>query len=119
MACLGTSAALKLTPVATLPSAVGRREAFRVAALLPLVFSATAVYADNASLAAAVTPEGEAAFQVILEKALTKKEEKYKSMDLEMDDGDRRELESMLRTKYCGFPAEIKCNPTTKSKSKK
>ena len=71
-------------------------------------------------MAAAATPEGEAAFQAIYEKALGKKEATFKSMDLEIDDADCKELENMLRTKYCGFPAEIKCQPVSaKLKPKK
>ena len=123
LACISSSAALRLAPMAhgvQSDSVMSRREALCAAALLPLFASATAANADTASLAAAATPEGEAAFQAIYEKALAKKEATYKSMDLEIDDADRKELENMLRTKYCGFPAEIKCQPVSaKLKPKK
>ena len=115
-ACLGASAALKLTPAA---AHVGRREAVRAAALLPLFASAAAVNADDASLAAAATPEGEAAFMEIFAKALEKKKATYKEMGIEVEESDAKELEKNLRTKYCGFPAEIKCLPASYMKKAK
>jgi len=103
-------AALKITPAAI----SGRREVLRAAVLLPLYAGATAAHAADAG--AAVTPEGEASFQVVYQAALKAKEEKYKAMDLEVDDDVRKELENNLRIKYCGFPAEMRCKPPAKLK---
>jgi hypothetical protein len=110
LGCLHHVAALKITPAAI----SGRREVLRAAVLLPLYAGATAAHAADAG--AAVTPEGEASFQVVYQAALKAKEEKYKAMDLEVDDDVRKELENNLRIKYCGFPAEMRCKPPAKLK---
>ena len=58
---------------------------------------------------ASATLEDEEKFQAIYAEKLKAREEKVAAMGFELDDEDRKELENMLRTQYCGFQAKLRC----------
>ena len=121
------SAALKLSP-----KSVDRRTAIRAAAALPLFAAANGAHAITAYAAkdfkdgqyvgppvvgAAPTAEDEAKLEELYLEAVKKQEKKVKDLGFEMDDDDRKEVEMMIRTQYCGFQAKLKCKGSPAAKN--
>jgi len=90
----------------------GRLEVCYGLTLLPLFAAmggANAAEAGKVTVGSAPTPEGEAAFNAIYQERLAAREKEVKAMGFELDDDDRKELENLLRTSFCGFQAKLKC----------
>ena len=65
--------------------------------------------ADAANFAETATQEDEERFNAIYLEKLKAREEKVAAMGFELDEQDRKDLEMMLRTQYCGFQAKLRC----------
>ena len=111
-----------------------RRTALRAsfAAVLPLVAAPPAhaltayvakdfkdgVYVGPSVVGAAPTAEGEAALEALYLEAVAKQEKQVKAMGFDLDDSDRKEIEMLIRTQYCGFQAKLKCKGSPAAKGK-
>ena len=122
------SSALQLTP-----KPIDRRAALRAGvSVLPLFAAAKAhaitafaakdfkdgVYVGPSVVGAAPTEEGEIALEKLYLEAVAKQEKQVKEMGFEMDDSDRKEVEMLIRTQYCGFQAKLKCKGSPAAKRK-
>ena len=114
------------------PKMVGRRAALHAgaAAVVPLFAAGQVhaitdyakkdfkdgVYVGPSVVGAAPTLEGEEKLEELYAEALKKQEKAVKDMGFDMDDGDRKELEMLVRTQYCGFQAKLKCKASPAAK---
>lgn len=51
-------------------------------------------------------------------EAVAKQEKTVKAMGFDLEDSDKKEIEMMLRTQYCGFQAKLKCKGSPAAKKK-
>jgi|EP00900_Chrysochromulina_parva_P000933 hypothetical protein len=125
---LHASSALRTTP-----RPIDRRTAIYAAATaLPLFAAAAKVKAITAYAAddfkdgkyvgpsvvgSAPNAEGEAKFEEIYLAAVKKQEKEVQAMGFELDEEDRKEVEMVLRTQYCGFQAKLKCKGSPAAKN--
>ena len=126
---LHVASALRLAP-----TAIGRRTALRAsfAAVVPLLAARTppaaaltayaakdfrdGVYVGPSTVGAAPTAEGEAELERLYLEAVAKQEKQVAAMGFELDDSDRKEIEMLIRTQYCGFQAKLKCKGSPAAK---
>ena len=123
--CLLVASGLQLSP-----KPIGRRAALCVGSVLPLVAAGKAhaltdyvrkdfkdgKYVGPSVVGAAPTAEGEAQLEELYLEALKKQEKAVKAMGFDMDESDRREVEMLVRTQYCGFQAKLKCKGSPAAK---
>ena len=76
------------------------------------------VYVGPSVVGAAPTLEGEQKLEELYLEAVAKQEKQVKAMGFELDDSDRKEVEMMIRTQYCGFQAKLKCKGSPAAKRK-
>lgn len=80
-------------------------------------FDASGKYVGKSVVGAAPTFEDEEKFEEIYVEAVKKQEKVVQNMGFDMDDSDRKELEMLLRTQYCGFQAKLKCKGSPAAKN--
>ena len=129
--CLLFLASVSALQLPTQP--IGRRGALQTgaAALLPLIAAEKAnaitdyakadfkdgVYVGKSVTGAAPTAEDEAKLEELYLAAVAKQEKVVAGMGFELEDGDRKEIEMMLRNQYCGFQAKLKCKGSPAAKN--
>ena len=75
------------------------------------------VYVGKSVTGAAPTAEDEAKLEELYLAAVAKQEKVVAGMGFELEDGDRKEIEMMLRNQYCGFQAKLKCKGSPAAKN--
>ena len=76
-------------------------------------------YVGPSVVGAAPTAEDEEKLEELYNAAVKKQEKEVAAMGFDLDDGDRRDIEMMVRTQYCGFQAKLKCKGSPPSKMTK
>ena len=123
---LHASSALRTTP-----RPIDRRTAIYAAATALPLFAAkvkaiTAYAADDfkdgkyvgpSVVGSAPNAEDEAKFEEIYLATVKKQEKEVQAMGFELDEEDRKEVEMVLRTQYCGFQAKLKCKGSPAAKN--
>ena len=66
---------------------------------------------------AAPTAEGEAKLEELFFSAVKKQEAVVNEMGFDLDQGDRNEIEMMVRNQYCGFQTKLKCKGSPAAKN--
>ncbi len=74
-------------------------------------------YVGPPVVGSAPTAEDEAKLEEIYLEAVKKQEKEVQAMGFEMDDDDRKEVEMVIRTQYCGFQAKLKCKGSPAAKN--
>ena len=128
LSLLHASSALRFSP----RHHIDRRTAICAAATVLPLFAAAKVqaitaYASNdfkdgkyvgpSVVGSAPNAEDEAKFEEIYLATVKKQEKEVQAMGFELDEEDRKEVEMVLSTQYCGFQAKLKCKGSPAAKN--
>ena len=75
------------------------------------------VYVGPSVVGAAPTAEDEAKLEDLYLEAVAKQEKQVKAMGFDLEESDKKDIEMMIRTQYCGFQAKLKCKGSPAAKN--